>query len=106
MGTFFGGKKIATPSKSSSQDSLKPIIHPLHNSQAPSAMGKYHAGASPSGAHGAGWNPTSRDGRVRTRVWAVDGASSWDKETDGGIVRVERHISSSSEVSPPKPAYR
>lgn len=114
MGTIFGGNKGRATSKSSSQDSLGPVIHPLHTTQAPSAMGKYHACPSPSDAQGAGWNPAPRGGRVHTRVWAVDpygtsavaGESSGDKEMDEGSVRVERHISSSSEVSPPKPAYR
>ncbi|KAG6364549.1 hypothetical protein INS49_006151 [Diaporthe citri] len=114
MSTIFGGDKGRAASKSSSQGSLKPVIHPLHTTQAPSAMGKYRPGPSSSGAHGAGWNPAQRDGRVHTRVWAVDpygtsavaGESSGDKEMDEGIVRIERHISSSSEVSPPRPAYR
>lgn len=114
LGTFFGGKKVTTLSNASSQDSLKPVIHPLHTSQAPSAMGKYHAGLSPSDTYGAGWNPTPRDGRVHTRVWAADpcgtsavgGANSGDKETDWDVVRVERHISSSSEVSSPKAVHR
>jgi len=77
-------------------------------------MGKYEAGLSPDAVYGAGWNPAPRDTRVDTRVWvagphgasAVDGANLGDKELmDEGIVRVERRISSSSEVSPPKPAY-
>lgn len=114
MGTIFGGSKGRATGKSSSQDSLKPVIHPLHTTQAPSALGKYHPGPSSSDARGAGWNAAPRDGRVHTRVWAVDpygtsavdGDSLGDKEMDEGVVRVERHISSSSEVSPPRPAYR
>lgn len=115
MGTLFGGNKGRAAGKSSSQDSLRPVIHPLHTTQAPSAMGKYHPGPSSGDARGAGWNAAApRDGRVHTRVWAVDphgasavdGESSWDKEVGEGVVRVERHVSSSSEVSPPRPAYR
>lgn len=114
MGTIFGGNKGRSTGKSSSQDSLKPVIHPLHTTQAPSAMGKYHPSPSLNNSHGAGWNAAPRDGRVHTKVWAVDsygasavgGESSVDKEMDEGVVRVERHISSSSEVSPPRPAYR
>ncbi|KKY33353.1 putative pheromone receptor [Diaporthe ampelina] len=113
MGSFFGGKEGKSTRKSSSRGSLKPDIHPLHTTQAPSAMGKYHACQSPSDAHSAGWSPAPEDGGVHTKVWAADacgasagdGASSVDKELGEGVVRVERRISSSSEVSPPKPAY-
>jgi hypothetical protein len=114
MGAILGGRKGKTTSSSSSQVSLKPVIHPLHDSQAPSAMGKYHAGLPSDDAHRPSWNPAPRDIRVQTRVWvagphdgsAEDGATLVDMETiSEGVVRVEKRISSSSEASPPTSAY-
>lgn len=114
MGTILGGRKGKTTSTSSSQEALKPVIHPLHNSQAPSAMGKYHADLSSDDDRRVSWNPAPRDTRVQTRVWvadnrsgpAVDGPSLGEKEmAEKGVVRVEKRISSSSEVSAPKTAY-
>lgn len=113
ISAFFGGRKSRAMSAPGSQVSPKPVIHPLHNSEAPSARGKYQPGRFSNDAHDLNWNPSSRDGRVRTRVWAADAcgapavnnATSGDDEMDEGVVRVERHISSSSEVSPPKPTH-
>lgn len=114
VGTMFGGNKCKAAGDSSNQDSLRPVIHPLHTSQAPSAMGKYHPGPSPNDTRGAGWSSTPKGGRVQTKVWAADrhdasavgGPSSLDKEMGEDVVRVEKRISSFSEVSPPRPAYR
>lgn len=71
-------------------------------------------GASPSeeDGRGVGWDPSLTDGHVHTRVWASDaysstvvgGATVKDKEFKSGV-RIERHISSKSEISPPRPAY-
>lgn len=114
MGTILGGRNGKATSKSSSQETLKPVIHPLHTSQAPSAMGKYEAGLSPSDAYGENWNPAPRNGRVHTRVWVADPHSAsgvngpdlgGNEMMDEGVVRVERRISSCSEVSPPKPVH-
>ncbi|POS81545.1 pheromone receptor-1 [Diaporthe helianthi] len=117
MGTILGGRKGKTKSSSSGQEPLKPVIHPLHSSQAPSAMamGKYQAGPSADDGHRASWNPAPRDTRVQTRVWvadthsgpAADGVSLGENEMkEKGVVRVEKRISSSSEASPPEPACR
>ncbi|KAG8165720.1 hypothetical protein KVR01_004272 [Diaporthe batatas] len=117
MGTILGGGgkgKGKNTSSSCSQELLRPVIHPLHTSHAPSAMGKYHPDLSAGDAHQEMWNPAPRDTRVQTRVWvadarsgsATDGVSISENEmAENGVVRVEKRISSSSEVSPPKPVY-
>ncbi|KAK2604557.1 hypothetical protein N8I77_007475 [Diaporthe amygdali] len=113
IGSIFGGKRRKAMGTLTGNSSPTPIIHPLHTTQAPSAMGKYHPSQFSNDAHEMSWNPPTIDGRVRTRVWAaerngaiaVDGESLRDEDVDDGVVRVERHISSSSEVSPPKPVY-
>lgn len=113
MPAIFGKDKNRDMSKPASQDSLKPIIHPLHTSRAQSPMRHYrHASPLEGGNRGMTWAPSPSDGHVHTRVWAsefygstaVEDTRFGDRDLIGGV-RVERHISSSSEVSRPQRAH-
>lgn len=95
-----------------SQSSITSIIHPLHPSRTRSPMRGYQASPSKDVARGMTWGPIPSDGHVHTKVWAsnshgttvVDDTRLGGRDCMGGV-KIERHISSSSEVSPPKPAY-
>lgn len=112
MPAIFGKDKHRHMNMPASQDSLKPIIHPLHTSKAPSPVRHYPADLSKGDGCGVAWDPSLTDGHVHTRVWASDGYASTvvsdtrseDSDLKSGV-RVERHISSSSEISPHQPAY-
>ncbi|ROV98423.1 hypothetical protein VMCG_07100 [Cytospora schulzeri] len=110
---IFGKSKHKGMNKPASQSSLMPIIHPLHNtSRARSPVGHYQASPSDKGSRGMAWDSSLGDGHVHTKVWASDACDSTaveEKKSEGsdrlGGVRIERHISTSSEISPPQPAY-
>lgn len=113
MPAIFGKGNRRDMNKPASQSSLKPIVHPLHTSRARSPVHHYEASSSNAGGGGMTWDPSHTDGHVHTRVWASDAHGSTtmvgdvrseDRNSLGGV-RVERHISSSSEISPPQPAY-
>ncbi|KUI65412.1 Pheromone a factor receptor [Cytospora mali] len=109
---IFSKDKNRGMSKPSSQSSLKPVIHPLHSSRARSPGRYYQANPLEEGGRRMAWDPSPSNGHVHTRVWASDSHGSTlveDTKSGGrdcmGGVKIERHISSSSEISFPQPAY-
>lgn len=113
MPAFFGKDKNKGMNKPASQSSLAPIMQHLHTSRTRSPVRHYQAGQSEEGGScGMTWDPSPSDGHVHTMVWASDPGESTaveDTNPEGsdslGGVRIERHISTSSEISPPRPAY-
>ena len=106
MPAMFGKNKSRDMSSPASQSSLKPAIPSLHTSRARLPTNHYQASSSEQGDRDVVLVCNPGDGHVHTRVWASDANDSMVLEgTKLEGVRIERHISSSSEISPPKRVY-